>query len=207
MRTNRRDCSAVRPRHYEHLVAVQRLDWRQSGSVARDGADHFELASALPPRSFRTSGAQVDYYDIKIENVIETIGADTILQECLTSDLFCNDIHRGAGGTLWLGPSGYVVDALANVGQLREKGVDVDLSYAFDMGAFGKLRSGFVGTWINMYEVTPIASNGGTAYNCAGYYGHGLQQHHLRRGYSGVPLASYPADDVVDTVGRHGRVP
>jgi len=115
--------------------------------------------------------AQVDYYDIKIENVIETIGADTILQECLTSDLFCSDVHRGAGGTLWLGPSGYVVDALANVGQLHEKGVDVDLSYAFDMGAMGKLRSNFVGTWINMYEVTPIASNGGTAYNCAGYYG------------------------------------
>jgi len=115
--------------------------------------------------------AQLDYYDINIENVIETIGADTILKECVTSDLFCNDIHRSNIGSLWLSPSGYVIDTLANVGGLREKGVDLDLSYALNMGAAGKLRTNLVGTYIDKYEVTPISENGSTAYNCAGYYG------------------------------------
>jgi outer membrane receptor protein involved in Fe transport len=115
--------------------------------------------------------AQIDYYDIKIENVIETIGADTILKECLSADLFCNDVHRSDIGSLWLSPSGFVTDLLANVGKLEEQGVDVDFSYGFDMGAAGKLRTSLVGTWLNKYEVTPIAANPGTAYNCAGYYG------------------------------------
>jgi iron complex outermembrane recepter protein len=115
--------------------------------------------------------AQFDYYDIKIENVIKTVGADTILAECTQAGLLCNLIHRNSAGSLWLSNSGYVTDSLANVGQLEEKGVDVDLSYAFDMGRAGKLHTNFVGTWINTYEITAIAANGATARNCAGYYG------------------------------------
>ena len=114
---------------------------------------------------------QVDYYDIKIEDVIQKIGADTILAECTSSDLFCNLIHRNSIGSLWLSNNGYVVDALANVGRLEEKGVDLDLSYAFDMGAAGKLHTNLIGTWLNNYTITPIQSNGGTSRNCAGYYG------------------------------------
>jgi iron complex outermembrane recepter protein len=112
----------------------------------------------------------VDYFDIKIENVIETIGADTILKECLTADQFCNDIHRNNLGSLWIGTTGYVVDALANVGKLEEKGVDLDLAYTLDMAAMGKLHFGVSGTYLNAYTVTPLAATGAN-YNCAGLYG------------------------------------
>lgn len=115
--------------------------------------------------------ANIDYYDIKIENVIETIGADTILKECLTADLFCDDVHRSNIGSLWIGNSGYVIDSLANVGQLEEKGVDLDLAYSLDVGAMGKLHFAMNGTFLDQYEVTPISANGSTAYNCAGLYG------------------------------------
>jgi outer membrane receptor protein involved in Fe transport len=115
--------------------------------------------------------AQVDYYDINIENVIQGIGADTILAECVSSDLFCNLIHRNSVGSLWLSNTGYVTDTLANVGGLREKGVDLDVAYAYDLGALGKIHSGIQATWINMYEITPIADLSSTARNCAGYYG------------------------------------
>jgi iron complex outermembrane receptor protein len=114
---------------------------------------------------------QVDYYDIKIEDVIQTIGSNTILQLCTQSDEFCNLIHRNANGSLWLSNQGYVIDALANVGQLEEKGIDIDLSYAFDLGAAGKIRSNLVGTWLNNYTITPIQSEGSTARNCAGFWG------------------------------------
>jgi outer membrane receptor protein involved in Fe transport len=115
--------------------------------------------------------AQFDFYDIRIENVIETIGADTILKECLVASQFCNDIHRNSIGSLWIGNTGYVIDSLANVGKLRERGVDADISYAFDMGGFGKLRTNLVGTYLDEYEVTPVAALGTSAYNCAGLYG------------------------------------
>lgn len=115
--------------------------------------------------------AQVDYYDIKIENVIGTIGANAILTQCLASNLFCNDIHRDALGSLWLSNQGYVVDALANIGGLEEKGIDLDLSYGFDIGAAGKVHLSYIGTYIDTFEVTANSFIPGTSYNCAGLFG------------------------------------
>jgi len=112
--------------------------------------------------------AQFDYYDIKIENVIETIGANTIITECVNADLFCNDVHRNAIGSLWIGNTGYIIDSLANVGQLHERGIDADVSYALDVGAAGKVRLNMVGTYLDLYDVTPIeALSAKTSYNCA----------------------------------------
>jgi outer membrane receptor protein involved in Fe transport len=125
----------------------------------------------LTPSFLPNFRAQFDYFDIKIENVIESIGSNLILTDCLTSDLFCNDIHRDSIGSLWLGNTGYVTDLLQNVGQLETKGLDVDLEYAFDLGAAGKLHTSFVGTYVSEYEVTPLSAIGTSAYNCAGYYG------------------------------------
>ncbi|MGO9987842.1 MAG: TonB-dependent receptor domain-containing protein [Steroidobacteraceae bacterium] len=125
----------------------------------------------LTPSFIPNFRANIDYYDIKIENVIETIGADTILKECIASDLFCDLVHRSSIGSLWIGNTGYVTDSLANVGELEEKGVDIDVAYSVDIGKLGKLHFGVTGTYLSEYEVTPIAQNGGTAYNCAGLYG------------------------------------
>jgi iron complex outermembrane recepter protein len=124
----------------------------------------------LTPSFIPNFRVNLDYFDIKIEKVIQTVGADTILKECLTADLFCGDIHRSAIGSLWIGTAGYVTDALANVGQLREKGVDLDAAYSLEVGALGKLHFSLTGTYLNNYEVTPIQANGAT-FNCAGYFG------------------------------------
>jgi iron complex outermembrane receptor protein len=124
----------------------------------------------LTPSFVPNLRVNIDYFDIKIENVIETIGADTILKECLTADLYCNNIHRSAIGSLWIGNTGYVTDLLANVGKLQEKGVDLDVAYSLDVGQMGKLHFGLVGTYLNAYDVTPNSTSG-ASYNCAGYYG------------------------------------
>jgi iron complex outermembrane recepter protein len=114
---------------------------------------------------------QIDYFDIKIENVITTIGSNAILLQCYNNGNFCNDIHRDANNSLWLSNSGYVVDSLANVGKLETRGIDLDLSYGFDIGPAGKIRTNLVGTYVDEYIVTPISASPGTAYNCAGLYG------------------------------------
>lgn len=125
----------------------------------------------LTPSFLPNFRANIDYFDIHIDNVIQTVGADTILKQCLTADLFCNDIHRSTIGSLWIGTSGYVTDSLQNVGDLEEKGIDIDLAYTLDIGSAGKLHFGLQGTYIDQYEVTPISSDGGSAYDCAGYFG------------------------------------
>jgi len=114
---------------------------------------------------------QVDYYDIKIENIIRAIGANTILNSCASSGQFCDLINRDALGSLWLTSAGFVTDTLANVGTLEEKGVDFDASYQYDFGRFGRLSTSFNGTLLNDYLVTPIAANAGTQYNCVGFFG------------------------------------
>ncbi len=116
---------------------------------------------------------QVDYFDIKIENVISTIGASAILNECINQGNFCSDIHRDPASnySLWLSNAGFVTDSLANVGELETRGVDIDMSYGFDVGPAGKIRMNLIGTYVDEYNVTPIANSPSTAYNCAGLYG------------------------------------
>jgi iron complex outermembrane recepter protein len=115
--------------------------------------------------------AQIDYYDIHIENVIEEIGGSIILDQCATADMFCNLIHRNAQGSLWQSTSGFITDLPLNVGALRERGIDVDTSYSYDFGAFGKIHAQLNGTYIDEYLVTANQFVAGTTYNCAGLYG------------------------------------
>jgi outer membrane receptor protein involved in Fe transport len=115
--------------------------------------------------------AQIDWFDINVENVIQSIGGNNILNQCALSGLLCNLINRGPNGTLWTVPSGFITDTLVNVGDLDEQGIDLDMSYSYDLGAFGKLHSGLQGTWIDKYQNTPIALNPATGYNCAGLQG------------------------------------
>jgi iron complex outermembrane recepter protein len=119
---------------------------------------------------------QVDYYNIKIEGVIQGLGGGNILNQCLTNNLLCGNIHRDQFGSLWLINSdttngGYIIDPKVNNGSLQEKGVDLDLSYTFDIGSVGKIRTALVGTYIDSYEVEPIANDPSSAYECVGYFG------------------------------------
>jgi outer membrane receptor protein involved in Fe transport len=115
---------------------------------------------------------QVDYFDIKIEDVIQRVGSTTTQLLCSNQGLLCDRIHRDVNGTLWVSSTdAYINDPLGNIGTLQEKGWDLDVSYAFDMGRFGKLKTAVVGTYLDKYEVTPIAAIPSTAFDCAGYYG------------------------------------
>lgn len=120
---------------------------------------------------------QVDYYDIKIEGVIGSVGYSTIQSVCATTGEYCvgtadNRFFRSAAPnySLWLN-EGYILDTLANIGQLEQKGVDVDASYAVSFGPWGKLSANLNGTYVNKFEIVPDSALPGTAYNCEGYYG------------------------------------
>ena len=167
--------TGVTPAEYGHILANSAAQYNglEGGNPALqpETALTTSIGIGFTPSVVPNFRAQFDYYDIRVENVIQQVGADEILKQCLQSDLLCSDVHRSDIGSLWLGPTGYVSDLTTNVGKLQETGGDVDLSYAFDMGAPGKLRTSLTGTWLNKYEVTPIAANPSTKYNCAGYYG------------------------------------
>jgi iron complex outermembrane receptor protein len=183
-------CAGAHPAYSQAQCANTGVTAAQYGTVASNPAGQYNgLLGGNPdlkPETALTSSfgvgftpsflpgfrAQIDYYDIHIEDVIQQIGGGVILQQCATAGLLCNLIHRDSNGTLWASQSqAYILDTLVNVGSLEEKGVDVDIAYRFDMGDLGKLTSALTGTYINAYDVTPIQLNPGTGFNCAGFYG------------------------------------
>ncbi|MHB1871011.1 MAG: TonB-dependent receptor domain-containing protein [Steroidobacteraceae bacterium] len=114
--------------------------------------------------------AELDYYDIKIENVVAQLGGNTIITQCVTSDLFCQDVHRAPNGALW-GQSGYAIDVLQNIGKLEEKGLDVDVNYELGLNNYGRLAFALQGTYMLGFYTTTVAAIPSTRYDCAGYYG------------------------------------
>jgi iron complex outermembrane recepter protein len=161
----------------------------QYGNIAANPADSFNgitggNAALLPETATTVSfgvgwtpsflpplHVQADYYDVRIDQVIQSIGGDVILQQCVLSNLFCNLINRDAYGSLWLSPKGYVVDTLTNVGALVERGVDVELGYVFDAGTHGRVRTDLIGTYMIDDLTYSIQQLDSSSYDCAGYYG------------------------------------
>jgi outer membrane receptor protein involved in Fe transport len=120
---------------------------------------------------------QLDYYDIKIRGVIGSIGYSTIQSLCATTGDYCegtpnNLFFRSAAPyySLWLN-EGYIEDLLQNIGELHQRGIDLDVGYAVSLGGLGKLSTAMVGTYVNKYEITPLTALPSTGYNCEGFYG------------------------------------
>ncbi|MEJ7776878.1 MAG: TonB-dependent receptor [Sphingomicrobium sp.] len=134
-------------------------------------ADSYTAGIVLQPRFIPGLAVTVDYFDIRLKNAIGVIGADTIVSQCLaTGDpFFCDRINRAPGsGSLFLGDNGFVTDINTNVGGVSTKGVDVNASYARQIGRLGSLNLSLVGTYLDELVSNPVAD---TKFDCAGFFG------------------------------------
>lgn len=128
------------------------------------------LGLVLTPRWVPGLSVSVDYYDIKVNNAIQQIGADAIVNYCSNNfvDVCGSLINRDPAGSLWLTSGGYVVDYELNIGSVQTKGIEFNGNYSHEVGSLGTLALNFVGTALDKYKV----DNGLTEqYDCAGYYG------------------------------------
>jgi len=126
------------------------------------------LGVVFQPRFLRGFAATVDWFDIKIKNQIGTIGADLILNQCVSVGAFCSQIHRDAQGSLWRSSNGYVIDTNLNAGELSTRGIDFGVSYQRSLGGLGSLSFNTVGTWLDELIVDPV---GPVRYDCVGFHG------------------------------------
>jgi outer membrane receptor protein involved in Fe transport len=140
-------------------------------------SDTYTFGFLLRPRFLPGFDLSVDYFDIKVNNVIGTAGADTILSNCLSTGnpFYCSKIHRAPGsGSLWLGTNGYVQDTDFNLGSLETKGIDFVSNYRLPLGlvhldSFGRMDLKVEATLLNNYLTQTLP--GGSSYDCAGFYG------------------------------------
>jgi outer membrane receptor protein involved in Fe transport len=122
----------------------------------------------------------VDYFNIKVDQFIAGLGANLIINNCLSTQnpFFCNLVHRstnpGAFGTLFLSNDGFVQDTTLNTGSLKTTGVDVNVAYRTDLsnlglGDNGSISASMIGTWLDTLITQPLPA--GPSYDCAKLYG------------------------------------
>jgi len=147
-------------------------------TVAVDGGRVWEaiaprLGIVFQPDFLDGLSVAVDYFNIKIEDLISRYGADYTINQCLaTGDaLFCDRVIRNASGSLWRSPDGYINNPLENLGSLETTGVDVDMTYAFQTETLGTFTTSLVGTWLDKLETQIDPNNDASAYDCVGLYG------------------------------------
>ncbi|MDE2148665.1 MAG: TonB-dependent receptor [Gammaproteobacteria bacterium] len=128
----------------------------------------------LTPRFLKGFTATIDYYNIIVSNAIGTLPPQTILNECLQNNQFCNQIQRGVNGQLFGGPENFISTNNINTGLIKERGVDFDLNYSrylmdLGLGDNGRVDFNFIGTYLNAFERknTPTSPE----FNCAGFFG------------------------------------
>ena len=126
------------------------------------------IGVVFQPRFLPRFAATIDWFDIKIKDLIGIIGADLILDQCVDTGNFCNLIVRDAQGSLWRSPNGFVIDTNLNTGTLETRGIDWGVSYSHSLGGIGTLSFNTVGTWLDKLVPTPVGTDG---YNCVGFHG------------------------------------
>ncbi len=87
--------------------------------------------------------ASVDYYNIDIEDAIQSIGSALILSSCYESEdrQFCDLIQRRGDGTIL-----NIIDTQTNVGGFKASGIDFEVRYQSPNTSFGRIGAGLEGT-------------------------------------------------------------
>ena len=173
------ELTGVKPGQYGHIVASPFESYNSltggNPALRPESADTYTLGLVLQPRMAPNLQVTVDYFNIKIDGAIGSIGSHTIMNDCIgsvgkpaQSAQFCPLIHRDSQGSLWLTPAGYVSDLNVNVAELSTAGVDINGSYRWMLPAAGSLSFTLVGTYLKSLQSTPVAGLG--SLDCVGYF-------------------------------------
>jgi len=128
-------------------------------------ADTLTLGFVIDPMDTMT--ISVDYWSIEISDTISTVGETTILEQCGLNGVLCDQVVRNAGGSLWQGTQGFVIDTTVNIGEAKWEGVDLAANFDFE-GAGGTWSANLIGTYMMTKETTPLPASPESAYDCVG---------------------------------------
>jgi iron complex outermembrane receptor protein len=115
-------------------------------------ADIRSAGVVFAPDSAPGLALSADYFEIAVDDEINTLGADYILQSCYNSApgarSNCDRITRDAA----TGLIDVIVDSPSNRGSRETAGVDVQISHD-DATSVGRLRYRVGGTWLRKFDV------------------------------------------------------
>jgi outer membrane receptor protein involved in Fe transport len=146
------------------------LQFKQGGNenLTPETSKSYTLGVVMQPT--RNLSASIDYYNIKVDNVISTIPSSLALTSCIQTGAFCDLIHRDAQGTLWLPGQGFVVGTNLNIAKLETDGIDFVANWRTGLPpGWGNFALEFNGTYLMNLKIDSGTGQG--SYNCAGFYG------------------------------------
>ena len=127
-------------------------------------ADTFTAGVVLEPRFVPGLSITVDWYDIEIDDAIDSIGVQQLVNACYDAATFPNQFceqftrDRNPGSPTFLGFSSFVSSEL-NFQSIVTQGIDYTVRYSFDLGnlssaldSFGNLTLGITGNWVRKLE-------------------------------------------------------
>jgi len=140
-------------------------------------ADTFTIGAVWTPAFLPRFNLSVDWFDIQLDQAIQTTGALNILNLCYDAGdaASCARINRNpANGSLWVG-DGFVENLNTNIGGFQTSGVDINANYGVDLEdwgapAYGSLAFSFVGTWLNELVTDTGVGQANSVYDCTGFY-------------------------------------
>ena len=144
-----------------------------------EDSDTTSFGVVFTPTFIKNFSATVDFYNIRVNKIIQGVAPNVSLSECLAGvTTFCPNVHRDASGSL-LFPNGFVNATNENTGYLQTKGYDVEVNYRFKLEDvklmqyalpdWGSMAINFVGNYTESFITQPVSGFG--TYNCAGLYG------------------------------------
>lgn len=140
-------------------------------------AKTLSLGAVFEPSFIRGLTISVDYFNIKVEDLVGSVNPNLSLSNCLSSGdaFFCSQIQRSPAGSLWQGEAGYFRRFNVNTGSLQTKGVDLAVDYRMNLNDLGigggRLSFSLAGTYLDSYKTVPLPNSPSTdVYECAGLY-------------------------------------
>ncbi len=136
-------------------------------NLAPEKADTITAGIVITPNN--RFSLSVDYWQIKMDDVIGTYPAEQQLRDCATgvNPAACDRINRAPNGSLFLGQEGYVVLTNDNLGTRNFSGIDIGAGAQFGIGA-GDLSLNLTGSYLLNKEFQDYP--GGDVYDCAGTF-------------------------------------
>ena len=187
-------CSGPNPVATQAQCANTGLSAAQYGSVDPSAAGQFNLITGgnpnlvaergetttcggvITPSMIEDLSIAIDYFDIEVTNAIGTVPAQTSYDRCLTTGdpAFCRNIQRDTAGTLHLlneAPGGGLAGISTqnvNVATDATKGIDVNITYSYDLNDMGSLNFDYAATILDTNYT--IAIPGDDKVECADAY-------------------------------------
>lgn len=137
-------------------------------SLVPERANTFTVGTTYQPSWLNGLALSVDYYDIKIADVLATYTAQQELNYCYAGDTtLCQYTLRSSTGALYL-----VETPTLNLNEARTSGLDLDVNYHISL-AGGELSTRLIGTHLFEQSTTAVSPTGNIVSEYAGDLAYG----------------------------------